>query len=81
MATDAAGDRERRRCPIGARLTVPLVFGVALLSVVTGVANMGSTTPLAFADLVPAAVRQVAGDTGTLAGFRLVAAADGGPNG
>jgi hypothetical protein len=52
-----------------------------LLSVATGVANTGPTTPLAFADLVPAAVRQVAGDTGTLAGFLLVAAADGGPNG
>lgn len=63
---------------LGARLTVLLTAAVALLSVVTGVANIGATTaPLAFGDAIPAAVRQTAGFTGTLTGFLLLGGALG----
>jgi len=63
---------------VGARITVVLAFAVALLSVATGIANIGSTTsPLLFAAVIPDTVRQTAGFTGTLTGFLIVASAFG----
>jgi voltage-gated potassium channel len=70
--------RTRPKGWIGTRITVVLTFGVALLSVVTGIANIGSTTaPLAFVDVIPATVRQTAGFTGTLTGFLMLGSALG----
>ncbi len=61
---------------LGARATVSVVALVAVLSVVTGVANVGTGgIGGPFARLVPGAVRQVAGFTGTLTGFVLFASA------
>jgi voltage-gated potassium channel len=61
-----------------ARLAVWLTAAVALLSVVTGIANVGTTQltgPLA--DVVPVTVQRTAGFTGTLTGFLMVASALG----
>lgn len=61
-----------------ARVAVWLTVTVALLSVVTGVANIGTrefTGPLATS--VPDSIQQTAGFTGTLTGFLMVAAAAG----
>lgn len=63
---------------VGVRTTVVLTFAVALLSVATGIANIGSaTSPLVFAEVVPETVRRTAGFTGTLTGFLIVASAVG----
>ncbi len=67
-----------RRRIATARLAVLLTVAVALLSVVTGVANIGTrqfTGPLAV--YVPETVQQTAGFTGTLTGFLMVATAVG----
>jgi len=66
-----------RRLSTG-RLAVALTALVALLSVVTGIANVGTTRltgPLA--GMVPVAVQRTAGFTGTLTGFLMVASAVG----
>ena len=60
------------------RVTVGLVMAVALLSLVTGIANIGSQTvfgPLAV--YVPPAVQRTAGFTGALTGFLMMASALG----
>ncbi|MFB6142592.1 MAG: NAD-binding protein [Halorientalis sp.] len=61
---------------LGARAPVALTFAVAALSVVTGVANIGTATvggPLA--RYVPRVVSQTAGFTGALTGFLMLASA------
>jgi voltage-gated potassium channel len=61
---------------LGSRAAVTVVAVVAVLSVATGVANIGSggvSGPLA--RFVPPVVRQAAGFTGTLTGFLTLAAA------
>ncbi len=61
---------------LGTRAAVTVVTAVAVLSVVTGIANIGTggiSGP--FARFVPAAVRQVAGFTGALTGFLMLASA------
>ncbi len=74
----AGEDRGSLRAWIGIRITVVLTFAVALLSVATGIANIGSTTsPLLFAEAIPDTVRRTAGFTGTLTGFMIVASAFG----
>jgi voltage-gated potassium channel len=64
---------------LGGRAAVLLTLLVGVLSIATGVANIG--TPLAafgpFARFLPAAVRTTAGFTGTLTGFLVLAAALG----
>lgn len=70
----SVSSRERRR--IGTHATVTVVAAVAVLSVVTGIANIGTgglSGPLA--RFVPPAVRQVAGFTGALTGFLMLASA------
>ena len=61
---------------LGTHAAVTVVTAVAVLSVVTGIANIGTggvSGP--FARFVPAAVRQVAGFTGALTGFLMLASA------
>jgi voltage-gated potassium channel len=63
---------------LGGRLPVVLTFAVALLSVLTGVANIGEpglSGPLAA--FVPAWVQQTAGFTGVLTGFLVLVGALG----
>ncbi len=63
---------------LGVRAAVGLTTAVALLSVATGIANIGTPTfwgPLS--GLVPPAVQQAAGFTGTLTGFLMVLSAYG----
>lgn len=72
----ASGDRGSNW--IGMRITVALTFAVAVLSVVTGIANIGTTTALPpFAQYVPQSVQRTAGFTGTLTGFLMLASALG----
>lgn len=80
--SDDAGERWASRLQtarLGAsRLAVVLTMAVALLSVVTGVANIGTpgfTGP--FRNAIPRSVSQTAGFTGTLTGFLMVASALG----
>ncbi len=76
--TAERGDGGRPPGWIGTRVTVALTFVVALLSVVTGVANIGSeTAPIVFGGLIPVAVRQTVGFTGALTGFLMVGSALG----
>lgn len=77
-STDGRAARSPFRWLGHARLAVLLTVAVALVSVVTGVANIGTTRftgPLA--TYVPPVVQQTAGFTGTLTGFLMVAAAAG----
>ncbi|MEF8775673.1 MAG: NAD-binding protein [Haloarculaceae archaeon] len=63
---------------LGLRVTVSLIAAVALLSVVTGIANIGAQTlagPLAA--LVPQSVQRTAGFTGALTGFLMLGSALG----
>jgi voltage-gated potassium channel len=63
---------------VGTGLTVALTGVVAVLSVVTGIANIGTTTSLSVvAEFVPPAVTRVAGFTGTLTGFLMLASVFG----
>jgi voltage-gated potassium channel len=67
---------EGRRAYLGTHATTTVVTVVAVLSIVTGIANIGTggiSGP--FARLVPDAVRRVAGFTGTLTGFLMLASA------
>jgi voltage-gated potassium channel len=62
----------------GVRLTVLLTFAVALLSVLTGIANIGAQSVVGpFADFVPAFVQRIAGFTGALTGFLILVSAFG----
>lgn len=79
----APGSRLRRLVaphdePLGPRVTVALTMAVALLSVITGVANIGAQAlagPLA--DVIPPEVQRGAGFTGALTGFLMMGSALG----
>lgn len=63
---------------VGLRLTVTLTAAVALLSVVTGIANIGAQSvggPLA--SFIPSAIQRTAGFTGALTGFLMIGSAYG----
>jgi voltage-gated potassium channel len=63
---------------LGLRLTVTLIAAVALLSVVTGIANIGARSvggPLA--SFIPPAIQRTAGFTGALTGFLMIGSAYG----
>ena len=63
---------------VGRRLTVGLVFAVAILSVLTGIANIGSQSLVGpLAEYVPPAVQRIAGFTGAVTGFLIIASAFG----
>jgi len=64
---------------IGVRATVWLVLAVAVLSVVTGIANITDTTVVfgPFADRIPPEIQRLAGFTGALTGFLMLASALG----
>jgi len=56
----------------GTRLSVGLTFAVAILSVISGVANIGATGLTGeLGALVPPAVQRIAGFTGALTGFTM----------
>ena len=63
---------------LGLRLTVTLTAAVALLSVVTGIANIGAQSvggPLAA--FIPPPIQRTAGFTGALTGFLMIGSASG----
>ena len=63
---------------VGLRVTVTLTAAVALLSVVTGIANIGAQSvggPLA--SFIPPAIQRTAGFTGALTGFLMIGSAYG----
>jgi voltage-gated potassium channel len=63
---------------VGRRLTVGLVFAVAILSVLTGIANIGSQSLVGpLAEYVPPAIQRIAGFTGAVTGFLIIASAFG----
>jgi len=63
---------------VGSRASVALTMAVALLSLATGVANIGTETLLGpVATYVPSAVQRTAGFTGALTGFAMMASAYG----
>jgi voltage-gated potassium channel len=63
---------------LGIRLTVWLVAAVALLSVVTGIANISAQSLVGpLAEFVPPIIQQTAGFTGTLTGFLMIGSAYG----
>ena len=63
---------------VGRRLTVGLVFAVAILSVLTGIANIGSQSLVGpLAEYVPPAVQRIAGFTGAMTGFLIIGSAFG----
>ncbi|WP_101294388.1 NAD-binding protein [Halegenticoccus soli] len=62
---------------IGTRATVLLTFTVAVLSVVTGIANITLPASGPFARYVPAVVQQTVGFTGALTGFLMLVSAIG----
>jgi voltage-gated potassium channel len=67
---------ETRGAYLGTQATVTVVAVVAALSVVTGIANIGTgglSGP--FVRFVPAAIRQVSGFTGALTGFLMLVSA------
>lgn len=60
------------------RVTVALVMAVALLSLITGIANIGSQTVLGpLAAFVPPPIQRTAGFTGALTGFLMMTSALG----
>lgn len=62
----------------GARLTVWLTFAVALLSVLTGIANIGAQSVVGpLAEFVPPSIQRTAGFTGALTGFLILISAFG----
>lgn len=62
----------------GLRLTVALTAAVALLSIVTGIANIGAQSVVGpFAEFVPPAIQRAAGFTGALTGFLMLGSAYG----
>ncbi len=60
------------------QLTVFLTISVAILSVITGVANIGSQTLVGpLAQFIPISIQKTAGFTGTLTGFLILTSAIG----
>ncbi len=63
---------------VGRRLTIGLVFAVAVLSVITGIANIGSQTVVGpLAEYIPREIQRTAGFTGTVTGFLILTSALG----
>jgi voltage-gated potassium channel len=63
---------------LGLRLTVTLTAAVALLSVVTGVANISAQSVVGpLAAFIPPAIQRTAGFTGALTGFLMIGSAYG----
>jgi voltage-gated potassium channel len=63
---------------VGAQVTVVLTLAVAVLSLLTGIANIGAQEiagPLA--DVIPRSIQRTAGFTGALTGFLMIASALG----
>jgi len=66
------------RDALAPRVTVWLTLAVAVLSVVTGVANISAQSVVGpLAELIPAEVQRIAGFTGVLTGFLMLASALG----
>jgi voltage-gated potassium channel len=73
-------EAETWRSRVGVRITVTLTFAVAVLSIATGVSNIGFTAASAqnlFGGQIPAWAQEAAGFTGTLTGFLMLASALG----
>lgn len=69
------GIRWRR---VGARVTVALTLAVAVLSLLTGIANIGAQAIVGpLAGVVPRAIQRTAGFTGAFTGFLMIASALG----
>ena len=63
---------------VGLRLTVILTAAVALLSVLTGIANISSQSVVGpLAEFIPPAIQRTAGFTGALTGFLMIGSAYG----
>lgn len=63
---------------LGLRLTVTLTASVALLSVITGIANISAQSVVGpLADFIPSAIQRTAGFTGSLTGFLMIGSAYG----
>lgn len=63
---------------LGLRLTVTLTTAVALLSVVTGLANIGAQSVVGpLAEFIPPVIQRTAGFTGALTGFLMIGSAYG----
>ncbi|MFW6017455.1 MAG: NAD-binding protein [Halapricum sp.] len=63
---------------LGLSLTVTLTVAVALLSVVTGIANIGAQSVVGpLAEFIPPAIQRTAGFTGTVTGFLMIGSAYG----
>lgn len=63
---------------LGPRVTVALTMAVALLSVITGVANISAQSVVGpFAEIIPRSIQRTAGFTGVLTGFLMIASAFG----
>jgi voltage-gated potassium channel len=79
MAREESGGGSRRLGRLfGPRAAVTLAGIVAILSVATGILNIGSTTvsgPLA--EVIPPVIQQTVGFTGTLTGFLMLASVAG----
>ncbi|MFB6137724.1 MAG: NAD-binding protein [Halobacteriaceae archaeon] len=71
--------RRLRRGEIGPRLTVLVTVAVGVLSLATGIANIGTEAvlPGGLAALVPLSVQRAAGFTGALTGFLMLGSALG----
>lgn len=67
------GDR-----PLGPRVTVGLTMAVALLSVITGIANISTQSVVGpLATVIPIQIQRTAGFTGVLTGFLMIGSALG----
>jgi voltage-gated potassium channel len=82
LSADArgAGVETTWRTRVGVRVAVTLTFAVALLSIATGVSSIGFTAASAqnlFGGQIPQWVQELAGVTGTLTGFLMLASAFG----
>lgn len=63
---------------LGLGLTVTITAAVALISVVTGIANIGAQSVVGpLAGFIPPAIQRTAGFTGTLTGFLMIGSAYG----
>lgn len=63
---------------LGLRVTITLTAAVALLSVVTGIANISAQSVAGpIAEFIPPTIQRTAGFTGTLTGFLMIASAYG----
>ncbi|ERJ06898.1 Potassium channel protein [Halorhabdus tiamatea SARL4B] len=69
---------EERRGWLGPKLPIHLASAVAILSVVTGLLNVGTASIAGpIAEIVPSAIQQTAGFTGSLTGFLMLVSAYG----